>query len=116
MKKIEIELKGCGHPKIYELLQEIGELHDRKNTDYATSEDPLSNFHRVAEWGKKYNLITEGNESTKVAVLYMLKQLDAVCKMLGADQKGTAESRRDKFRDIAVYSLIALILDEEYNG
>jgi len=41
MKIIKIKVVGCGHPRVYEILQELGLLHDAKNSDYATTEDPL---------------------------------------------------------------------------
>ncbi len=43
MKKEE-PTKRHGHPKFYELLGEMADLHDRKNHDYSEDEDPLSNL------------------------------------------------------------------------
>ena len=102
-----------GHPKFYEILDELRRLHDSKNADYATKDDPLQNFTRVAEWGKRYHLITEGKEPVKVAVMYMLKQLDACLKLLMHNEKGQVEGIPERLNDVAVYSIIARILYEE---
>lgn len=108
-----MEFSGRGHPRFYEILQELAELHDRKNSDYATASNPLANFERVGKAGKEYNLITNGNESVKVALLYAWKQIDAVNKMVGNSEAGKAESVLDKFNDIAVYMILARIMYEE---
>ncbi len=34
--------KYRGHPRFYELLEELKELHGRKNADYSKEEDSLS--------------------------------------------------------------------------
>ena len=102
-----------GHPKFYKILEQMAELHSKKNKDYATKEDPLRNFKRAAEWAKKYKLITDGYESVKVAIIYMLKQLDAAFKLLGDNQKGEVEGFIDRMMDIAIYSVLIMILYEE---
>lgn len=115
MKEIKFILEGCGDPKFYKILEEIGILHDNKNKDYATSEDPLQNFRRVAMWCRKYNLITKGNELVKVALIYFLKQLDAVLKLLKENQRGMVEGVPQRLNDMVAYSIIARILYEEDN-
>jgi len=114
MRIIKIKLKGCGHPRFYEIEQELGELHDEKNTDYATPEEPLGNFDRVGkmlkEWGIRFD---NGNEAEKVAFVYMLKQIDAVGKLLGQGKSGNVEDRSKRYNDMAVYSIIGRILFEE---
>jgi len=105
--------KKYGHPMFYEILEELAKLHSRKNKDYASPEDPLQNFYRVAEWGKKYNLITPGYEPVKVAIIYALKQVDACLKLLGRNEKGGVEGIPERLRDIAVYSIIAEVLYRE---
>lgn len=104
-----------GHPRFYEILEELADLHDRKNRDYATPENPLSNFTRVGQMCKQWNLVTKGFEPTKVAMIYMLKQVDAANKLLGSGEKGGVEGIPERLRDIAVYSILAEILyTEEY--
>lgn len=114
MKKIGFNLKGCGHPRFYEIIEELGKLHDAKNTDYATPENPLGNFTRVGkmlkEWGIRFD---NGNEAEKVAFVYVLKQFDAVGKLLGQGTSGKVEDRGKRYNDMAVYSIIGRILFEE---
>ena len=105
--------KGAGHPRFYELLSEIAELHSNKNQDYATSDNPLINFTREGNVLEEYGIITKGNPELKYAMTLMSKQIDGVYKMVGNGDSGKAESVADKFRDIAVYSLICMILCEE---
>ena len=102
--------KRFGHPRFYEIIEELADLHDRKNRDYATPENPLSNFTRVAKMCKQWNLVTEGYEPVKVALIYALKQVDAALKLLGSGKKGGVEGIPDRLRDIAVYAILAEIL------
>lgn len=116
---LEGNKEGHGHPMFYKILREIAELHSRKNKDYATMAEPWGNFERVAEIAKRYGLITAGNEREKVAIIYMLKQLDAVLKLVGSGQKGEVEGVPERLRDIAVYAPIIEIMyreTEEANG
>lgn len=110
MKK---EDKKYGHPRVYEILDELADLHSRKNRDYASEDNPLGNFLRVAEWCKKYNLITPEFEALKVAIIYALKQIDASLKLLGSGEKGLVEGIPERFRDVAVYMIIGEVLYEE---
>jgi len=38
-----------GHPEFYRLLIKMAELHDKKNMQYATTENPLANFKRCGK-------------------------------------------------------------------
>lgn len=107
------EMFKHGHPRFYEIMFELMGLHDRKNRDYASKEHPLQNFERVGDWGEKYNLITQNYEATKTSVLYMLKQLDAALKLLGRNEVGEVEGVVKRLRDVAVYSVLTMILYEE---
>jgi len=118
MKKKEVKeefkkLFKHGHPLFYDIIIDNCQLHNDKNRDYATLEDPLGNFTRVGKWAKEYGLITEGYEATKIALLYALKQWDAVLKLLRDNQKGRVEGIPERLNDISVYSVIARILYEE---
>ena len=114
MRKIVIELEGCGHPRFYEIIEEHGKLHDVKNTDYASKEVPLGNFERVGLMCKLWGIdFTTGNEAEKVAFVYMLKQVDVAGKLLGQGTSGKVEDRGKRYDDISVYSIIAKILFEE---
>lgn len=111
---IDIHIENlAGHPRFYEILEELAYLHSEKNADYATSEEPLQNFDRVGDWCKKYKLTTEDNEDFKVCIIYALKQLDAALKLLMHKEEGKVEGIPKRLRDVAVYSIIAEILYEE---
>lgn len=101
-----------GDPQFYDIMIELCQLHNDKNADYATKENPLGNFMRVGELCKKYGLVTEGHEATKVAIIYMLKQLDAALKLLQNKQTGNIESIGTRLGDVAVYSTIIRLLYE----
>ena len=115
MKEIRMKLKGCGHPKFYEILEEVGNLHDAKNSDYASSDRPLGNFERVAHWIEYYNLgrLLEKNPALFVALVYELKQTDAMFKLLGTGTEGKVEGVKARMRDRTVYSIIQEILYSE---
>lgn len=99
-----------GHPEFYSTMIDLMDLHNRKNRDYATKEDPLQNFNRVAKWCREYNLITPGNEALKVAIIYCLKQFDAALKLVKENQEGQVEGVPDRLKDVAVYTVIEMIL------
>jgi hypothetical protein len=41
----------CGHPKFYEFLKKMAEVHSNKNHDYAGDKDPLKNLHAPKRLG-----------------------------------------------------------------
>lgn len=86
-----------------QLLKEIGDLHDRKRADYGTDSDPFANFRGSGEWG------------IPLWVGPMVRATDKVKRLQTLALKGSLsnESAKDSFLDLAVYSLIGLILFEE---
>ena len=104
-----------GHPKFYEILNELAELHSNKNFQYASQGDPLGNFHRCASMTSK--ILKDGiNKPLATALMYMSKQIDGVYEIVGEGKEGTADSLKDKLMDIAVYSVICMILNNEYKS
>jgi len=104
--------KKYGHPLFYQILDELAELHSRKNYMYSTDKDPLSNFRsagRMVEKLFKPNI----NVPLATALVYMSKQYDGVINIVGEGKTDTVESVRDKLMDIAVYSVLSVILNEE---
>lgn len=104
-----------GHPKFHELLEEIGELHNRKNYDYAEgmAEGPLGNFLRISGLMKNYPDM-DWSTPTGVALIYALKQFDAAMTMLSTGKTSkTGEGLGERMRDVAIYALLAIILNEE---
>jgi len=100
-----------GHHDFIDLCLEEMKLHSEKNADYAREGDPLGNFKRVSEilnlWGVEL-------PSYAVAWVYLMKQVDAVGRMIGLDYDGQVEGIMDKLRDISVYvKLVEILYVEE---
>lgn len=99
--------KRHGHPRFYELLEEMAETHSRKNHDYADESNPFSNFQEVAEGtGLTISQVLHVFIRTKVA---RIKQLTTKVNFV------IGEGIRDSLMDLAVYSLIWIIHLEEKN-
>lgn len=82
------------------ILKEIGDLHDVKNKDYGQDHDPYANVRGSTEWGVP---------AWKGA---MIRANDKIKRLQKYAQVGELanESVEDSFKDLAVYSLIALDL------
>lgn len=94
------------HPsseKFHALLKEAGDLHDAKQSDYGTGKDPFANIRASEEFGVDawIGSIMRGN--------------DKMARIKSFIEKGSLknESLRDSLMDLAVYSLISLVLYEE---
>jgi len=92
-----------GSKRFHEILNELGDLHDRKQQDYGTDADPFANVRASAEWG------------IPSWVGAMIRATDKVRRLQTMARKGVLanESAEDSFRDLAVYAIIALCLFEE---
>lgn len=102
-----------GHPRFYEILKEIAELHDIKNRQYATIDNPLGNFKRVAQLQSKLFKESITNKPLATALGFMSKQIDGIYEMVGESKIGTPDNLKDKLMDVCVYSIICMILIEE---
>lgn len=89
--------------RFHQILAELGELHDRKQQDYGTAEDPLANVRASTEWG------------VVPWMAAMIRLTDKVRRLQALARRGQLanESAEDSLRDIAVYAILALILREE---
>lgn len=92
-----------GDPRFYALLEEIAELHSRKNHDYAKTEEPLSNFKRAEAFGI---------EPWKGILVRMSDKWSRI-EELSKGKTPKNESLRDSLVDNAVYSLLAVLLLED---
>lgn len=94
-----------GHPRFYKLLEEMADLHDRKNHDYSKEEDPLSNLRACKAIGL----------TPFMGVMVRLQ--DKWARLITFVKKGQLkvkdESVKDTLMDNAVYSLLGIILLEE---
>jgi hypothetical protein len=95
----------CGHPRFYELLDEMAKLHSRKNHDYAGDADPLRNFRKCEAMG------------VDVFTGVMVRLSDKWSRLESFMKQGVLqvkdESIIDTLMDNAVYSLLAIILFDE---
>lgn len=104
-----------GHPSFHRIVNQMKQLHALKNSDYASGmkEGPLGNFLRTSTIQKLY----PGMDWTSpfgVASSYMLKQLDAAFTLKSANKQSlTGEPVSSRLNDVAVYTVLMMILDEE---
>lgn len=90
--------------RFHAILRELGELHDKKQLDYGTDEDPFYNVRHSAEmWG------------IRPWVGAMLRATDKIQRLCAYARKGTLanEGVIDSLQDLAVYAVIAQVLFEE---
>jgi len=102
---MDVEKKQYGHPGFYKLLEQMADLHSRKNHDYAGTSNPLKNL-RASE---------RIDISPFIAVIIRLQ--DKWSRLEEFVKSGTllvkGESVVDTLLDNAVYSLLAILLYEE---
>ena len=104
-----------GHPRFFELLGDMAQLHEKKNSDYAGGNEskPLGNFERVSAIARLYPGM-DWDSPFGVAMIYMLKQLDAALVLRSTKRESvTGEPVGSRLGDIATYSLIMKIIEEE---
>lgn len=89
--------------RFHEILQELGDLHDRKQIDYGRAKDPFANVRGSETWG------------VKPWIGAMLRGNDKMERLKNFAKTGSLanEGADDSFRDLAVYAIIALVLWEE---
>ena len=94
-----------GHPRFYELLDELKDLHSRKNSDYATDEEPLSNLKRCEKIGIP---------AWKGVIVRLEDKWDRIEKLTVKGKPSVVdESIIDTLKDSAVYALLCIVLLEE---
>lgn len=94
------------HPnsaRFHEILHDLGELHDLKQADYGADNDPFANVRNSQDFGVPAWIGCAVRANDK------MKRIQAYAR------RGSLmnESLEDAFRDLAVYSVIALVLLEE---
>ena len=103
---IGISKENSMNPKFDSLLIKMREMHNRKNKDYATNNDPYSNFKFAAAYADvplyKVYLVIEGIKTARQH------------ELLGKGKKAQNESVNDTLLDKAVYATIAAsnLMDE----
>jgi hypothetical protein len=99
------DIERAGDPRFLALLDDIERLHAAKQADYGRDADPFANVRASEEWGVDPWVGALIRATDKVRRL----QTYAVKRSL------VNEGVEDSLMDLAVYSLIALILFREGN-
>lgn len=96
-----------GHPRYYELLEKMADIHDRKNNNYSETGNPLSNLKECEKFQVPAHIGTMVRMSDKWSRLVQL---------IGGKQDLVGESIKDTLLDLAIYCLLEYILIEEYES
>jgi hypothetical protein len=104
-------MSGPVSDRYAELLEGEAVLFEDKNFDYASGGDELGNFKRVAEI---LNLYPDFPYQTAagVAIIYMLKQLDALLWGLSMGIHHRVEGIGPRASDVSVYAKLIRIICE----
>lgn len=88
-----------------DVLKEIQDMHDKKQKDYGTPSDPFANVRASEDFG------------IEPWVGAMVRANDKMRRLQSAAQGSTLvnEGIEDSLLDLAVYSIIALVLYRENN-
>ena len=112
-------MKSYGHPRFHELLEEIAELHAKKNADYAGggATGPLDNFNRLSHFKRIWPKF-DWSSPFGVAMSYMIKQFDAALFLYEQQKESvTGEGIPERLKDVATYAVIGMvIIEEEQDG
>ena len=89
-----------------QVIAEVVSMHDRKSKDYGHGEDPFANVRASQDFGIKPWVGTMVRANDK------MRRLQSAAK----GSTLTNEGVEDSLLDIAVYSIIALVLYREQEG
>ena len=99
-----------GHEGFIPMTLKEMELHSQKNHDYAHGGKATGNFDRVGAILALYPGL-DFSKSQNVAVVYMLKQLDAALWLECQGHTAVVQSQDERWEDVSVYAkIIRLIL------
>ena len=102
-----------GHPHFVPITVRELQLHSDKNHDYAQGGSPLGNFERVSAILALYPDLKLGDQRV-VALVYALKQLDAVLWGLSKGIVHKVEGLNSRLQDISVYAKIVMCMNEAW--
>jgi hypothetical protein len=102
------------HRNFERLLEEMGELYNKKRDRYADDEDPLRNFKKTAELCEQLlsNPIPKRFHPLAVAMILNAKHIVAGYEMVSLGKEDTIESVETSFMDTAIYSVLQIQLRE----
>ena len=104
LTEIKLPANRKGHPRFYKLLEEMGDLHSRKNANYTAGQDHFANIRE----SEKFNI-----PAWKGTLVRMGDKWNRIISLAKGSPDMVGENIRDTLMDMAVYSLICIILLEE---
>ena len=94
-----------GHPDFYKILEEMKSLHDRKNNNYAKDGDPLSNLRGCEQMGLPPYM---------GVFVRLTDKFSRIMELAKGKLNLVGEPMEDTLMDIAIYSVLAIILWREH--
>lgn len=101
-----------GHADFLPITLRELQLHSDKNHDYAAGGKPTGNFDRVAAILALYPKL-QLSDPRVVALVYAMKQLDAVLWGLSNNIQAKVEGLNERLQDISVYSKIVMCMNAD---
>lgn len=101
-----------GHKAFLPITVKEAALHSDKNHDYAMGGSALGNFERVSSILALYPKLKLSDPKV-VALVYMLKQLDATLWGLNSNIEHKVEGILPRLQDISVYTKIVMCMVED---
>lgn len=101
-----------GHPAFLPITLKEMQLHSDKNHDYAKGGHPLGNFSRVSSILALYPRLRVSDQRV-VALVYALKQLDAVLWGLSEGIEHKVEGLNPRLQDISVYAKLVMCMNDD---
>ena len=98
-----MENRNESSQKFHDILAELADLHDRKQSDYGREDDPFANVRASQEWG-----VTDWI-GAMVRATDKLRRLQTFAKTGKLKNEGVIDS----LNDLAVYAIIARVLFEQ---
>lgn len=89
--------------EVMDALEKIGELHKRKNEDYATNSNPFSNFDVQAYFIDLFHFASPHDQAFVSLISVKIARL---ANLLSGDKEPKNESIEDTMLDLATYALI----------
>ena len=94
-----------GHPDFHKILDEMRDLHDRKNNNYAEDSDPLSNLRGCEQIGLPAHISV---------FVRLTDKFSRIIQLAKGKPDLVGESMEDTLMDMAIYSVLAIILWREH--
>lgn len=101
-----------GHPSFLPITVAEAKLHSDKNHDYALGGSPMGNFERVSSILAHYPNL-KLSDPRVVALVYMLKQLDAVLWGINSGIVHKVEGLDGRLEDVSIYAKIVRCLNAD---